>query len=98
MERSADGRRSFIVTTYAAFWTRYEGMLPQHRHYYEILRQGWPCHLYFGSATPPCVFTNHPPPGRHLLESQFWVKAQLKSIGVFASFSRHQLSMLAMQH
>ena len=51
MERSADGRRAFIVTTYAAFWARYEGMLPQHRHYYEIIRQGAPCHLYFGA--PP---------------------------------------------
>ena len=49
MERSADGRRAFIVTTYAAFWARYEGMLPQHRHYYEIIRQGAPCHLYFGA-------------------------------------------------
>ena len=51
MERSGDGRRAFIVTTYAAFWARYEGMLPQHRHYYEIIRQEAPCHLYFGA--PP---------------------------------------------
>ena len=48
VERGADGKRSFIVSTYAAFWARYQGMLPQHRHYYEIIRQGWPCHLYFG--------------------------------------------------
>ena len=57
MERSADGRRAFIVTTYAAFWARYEGMLPQHRHYYEIIRQGAPCHLYFG--VPPCTQSMH---------------------------------------
>ncbi len=55
VERGADGKRSFIVSTYAAFWARYQGMLPQHRHYYEIIRQGWPCHLYFGmtSASAP---------------------------------------------
>lgn len=50
VERSADGKRSFLVSTYRAFWARYQGMLPQHRHYYEIIRQGWPCHLYFGEA------------------------------------------------
>ena len=50
MERGADGKRSFLVTTYAAFWARYQGMLPQHRHYYEIIRQNWPCHLYFGAS------------------------------------------------
>ena len=51
MERGADGKRSFLVSTYAAFWARYQGMLPQHRHYYEIMRHGWPCHLYFGMPT-----------------------------------------------
>ena len=49
VELGADGRRCFIVTTYAKFWQRYSGMLPQHRHYYEIIRQDWPCHLYFGA-------------------------------------------------
>jgi hypothetical protein len=48
-ETGPDGRRCFMVTTYAKFWQRYSGMLPQHRHYYEIIRQGWPCHLYFGA-------------------------------------------------
>ncbi|KAK9830391.1 hypothetical protein WJX72_011482 [[Myrmecia] bisecta] len=47
VEHDVSGRRSFIVSTMDEFWKRYSGMLPQHRHYYEIIRQGWPCHLYF---------------------------------------------------
>lgn len=70
MERSADGRRAFIVTTYAAFWARYEGMLPQHRHYYEIIRQGAPCHLYFGALSlhSSCVPCPDKWPPAHLME------------------------------
>lgn len=60
VERGADGKRSFIVTTYAAFWARYQGMLPQHRHYYEIIRQGWPCHLYFGMIPANLPWPTHP--------------------------------------
>jgi hypothetical protein len=29
------------------FWRRYRAMPPDSRHYYEILREGMPCHLYF---------------------------------------------------
>lgn len=60
MELGADGKRSFIVSTYAAFWARYQGMLPQHRHYYEIIRQGWPCHLYFGKLISLRPLTQKP--------------------------------------
>ena len=62
MERGADGKRSFIVSTYAAFWARYQGMLPQHRHYYEIIRQNWPCHLYFGMTPTSVPFLIYPFP------------------------------------
>ncbi|KAK9844115.1 hypothetical protein WJX81_004810 [Elliptochloris bilobata] len=45
-ERSG-GSRTFSVATPAEFWRRYCDVLPQHRHFYEIIRQGAPCHLYF---------------------------------------------------
>lgn len=48
VEMGAQGRRRFLVTSYPQLWRRYRDMLPQHRHFYEIVRQGWPCHLYFG--------------------------------------------------
>ncbi|EFN56160.1 hypothetical protein CHLNCDRAFT_51806 [Chlorella variabilis] len=47
VEYGQDGKRRFIATSRAEFWRRYLDMLPQHRHYYEIIRQGAPCHLYF---------------------------------------------------
>eukprot|EP00887_Chlorella_sp_A99_P007573 scaffold28.g7573.t1 len=46
-ETGPEGRRRFLVTRYAVLWARYVDMLPQHRHFYEIIREGWPCHLYF---------------------------------------------------
>ncbi|CAL8468734.1 g8274 [Coccomyxa elongata] len=46
-ERGPEGKRCFIATTLEAFWKRYRDMLPQHRHCYEIIRHGYPCHLYF---------------------------------------------------
>ncbi len=49
-ERGPEGKRCFIATTLEAFWKRYRDMLPQHRHCYEIIRHGYPCHLYFGAA------------------------------------------------
>ena len=53
VERGPEGKRSFIVTSYAKFWERYRDMLPQHRHYYEIIRERRPCHLYFGERHKP---------------------------------------------
>lgn len=50
-ERGPEGKRCFIATTLEGFWKRYRDMLPQHRHCYEIIRHGYPCHLYFGAAT-----------------------------------------------
>ncbi|KAL4448454.1 hypothetical protein ABPG75_005673 [Micractinium tetrahymenae] len=47
VEVSTEGKRKFIATSRELFWKRYRDMLPQHRHHYEIIRQGRPCHLYF---------------------------------------------------
>lgn len=49
-ELSYTGKRKFLVTSYVEFWRRYNAMPPLHRHYYEIIRQGSPCHLYFGEC------------------------------------------------
>lgn len=46
VEVSASGARRFVVTGYPEFWRRYEAVPPPGRHHYEIIRQGWPCHLY----------------------------------------------------
>ncbi len=43
------GARTFLAATPAEFWRRACDVPPQHRHFYEIIRQGWPCHLYFGA-------------------------------------------------
>ena len=51
VERNESGKRSFIVSTYEEFWRRYQDMLPAHRHHYEILREGLPCKLYFGTLS-----------------------------------------------
>ncbi|KAL6768087.1 hypothetical protein ACKKBF_B37745 [Auxenochlorella protothecoides x Auxenochlorella symbiontica] len=47
METSGDGKRRFLVSTVTNFYRRYSDMLPHHRHYYEIIREGQPCHIYF---------------------------------------------------
>lgn len=46
-ELTSDGKRRFIVASPNEFWRRYKAMPPGSRHYYEIIRQGRPCHLYF---------------------------------------------------
>ena len=50
-EHNSTGKRSFIVTTYSKFWQRYQEVLPDHRHHYEIIQEQTPCHLYFGKAS-----------------------------------------------
>ncbi|KAL3137732.1 hypothetical protein ABBQ38_004998 [Trebouxia sp. C0009 RCD-2024] len=47
VEHDASGKRSFLVSSYDGFWHRYRDMLPDHRHYYEIIQDSYPCHLYF---------------------------------------------------
>ncbi|GBG82877.1 hypothetical protein CBR_g36403 [Chara braunii] len=41
------GQRRFLVTTYEEFWRRYNHMAPDHRHHYEIIREGCACVRYF---------------------------------------------------
>ncbi|CAD7705337.1 unnamed protein product [Ostreobium quekettii] len=39
--------RSFIGATYMGMWKRYRGTSMHQRHFYEIVRDRRPCHLYF---------------------------------------------------
>lgn len=48
MELDETGKRKFLAASVDELWARYGDMLPRHRHYYEIIREGRPCHLYFG--------------------------------------------------
>ncbi|CAH8279408.1 unnamed protein product [Arabidopsis lyrata] len=41
------GQRRFLVSTYEEFWNRYKSMDPRHRHHYEVIQEGLPCHMYF---------------------------------------------------
>ncbi|CAN8302132.1 unnamed protein product [Cochlearia groenlandica] len=41
------GQRRFLVSTYEEFWKRYKSMNPRHRHHYEVIQEGLPCHMYF---------------------------------------------------
>ena len=47
VELPSTGTRRFVTCSYPEFYRRYASMTPKHRHYYEIIRDGWPCHLYF---------------------------------------------------
>ena len=40
------GRR-FVGATYLGVWKRYRSQSVHQRHFYEVIRQGHPCHLYF---------------------------------------------------
>jgi hypothetical protein len=53
-ETSADGRRKFIITTPSKMWAVYQQLKDSERHYYEIIREGRPCHLYFGGCVLHC--------------------------------------------
>ncbi|XP_018472379.2 uncharacterized protein LOC108843646 isoform X1 [Raphanus sativus] len=41
------GQRRFLVSTYDEFWNRYNSMDSRHRHHYEVIQEGLPCHMYF---------------------------------------------------
>ncbi|KFK26881.1 hypothetical protein AALP_AA8G305600 [Arabis alpina] len=41
------GQRRFLVSTYEELWKRYKSMDPRHRHHYEVIQEGLPCHMYF---------------------------------------------------
>ncbi|KAL5567885.1 hypothetical protein UlMin_024460 [Ulmus minor] len=42
-----NGQRRFLVSTYKEFWKRYKIMNSKFRHHYEVIQEGFPCHLYF---------------------------------------------------
>lgn len=46
-ELNAHGKRSYVVASRANFWRRYRTLHPPFRHYYELIRTGEPCNLYF---------------------------------------------------
>lgn len=39
--------RRFVVATYCGIWRMLRHKRCGFRHMYEVLRQGWPCNLYF---------------------------------------------------
>ena len=46
LELDSSGRRSYAVASLSDFWRRYKQLPASHRHYYELIRSGMPCHLY----------------------------------------------------
>jgi len=46
-ELESNGSRKFLVSSYVEFWRRYKDIPLKFRHFYEIIREGWPCHAYF---------------------------------------------------
>ncbi|XP_050225138.1 uncharacterized protein LOC126674696 [Mercurialis annua] len=42
-----NGQRRFLVSSFKEFWRRYKIMDPKFRHHYEVIQEGFPCHLYF---------------------------------------------------
>lgn len=46
-ELESNRSRKFLVSSYVEFWRRYKDIPEKFRHFYEIIRQGWPCHAYF---------------------------------------------------
>ncbi|XVF53526.1 hypothetical protein PTKIN_Ptkin05aG0106000 [Pterospermum kingtungense] len=41
------GQRRYLASTYKEFWKRYKTMDSKLRHHYEVIQEGFPCHLYF---------------------------------------------------
>lgn len=39
--------RKFLATSYVELWRRYKDVPTKFRHFYEIIREGCPCHAYF---------------------------------------------------
>jgi hypothetical protein len=46
-EVDRQGKRKFFVTTYDECWRRLVDTPQGSRHLYEVVREGWPCYLYF---------------------------------------------------
>lgn len=43
----APGGRRFLLCSFSQFWARYLRLDLRDRHFYEIIRESTPCHLYF---------------------------------------------------
>eukprot|EP01083_Nonionella_stella_P059719 156298_1 len=41
------GKRNYLATNYIHFFKKYKSMKPSDRCYYEVIREGFPCKLYF---------------------------------------------------
>ena len=46
-EIGKEGKRKFIVTTYKEFWYKLNRVDPEKRNFYELIREGCACKLYF---------------------------------------------------
>lgn len=46
-DKTAQGKRRYLVARKDDFWNTYRKMEMTERHYYEIVREGVPCRLYF---------------------------------------------------
>ena len=46
-ETSSQGQRRFAAAPATTFWLTYSKLEPSQQHWYEVIREGWPCHLYF---------------------------------------------------
>lgn len=46
MEKNGSGARTYVVATREDFWRRYRTLPSTFRHYYELIRAEYPCHLY----------------------------------------------------
>ena len=55
METSRDGKRTFIATSYGEFWRRYKQTTGAQKVYYEVIREGSPCHLYYDLEFPKAL-------------------------------------------
>ncbi|GMF27903.1 unnamed protein product [Phytophthora fragariaefolia] len=46
-ESADNGKRRFLVSSFAEFWKNYKSTRADQRHVYEIILEGTPCRLYF---------------------------------------------------
>ncbi|KAH7488358.1 hypothetical protein PRIC1_007526 [Phytophthora ramorum] len=46
-ESAGNGKRRFLVASFAEFWKNFKKTRADQRHVYEIIREGVPCRLYF---------------------------------------------------
>eukprot|EP00698_Gefionella_okellyi_P026312 TRINITY_DN996_c2_g1_i1.p1 TRINITY_DN996_c2_g1~~TRINITY_DN996_c2_g1_i1.p1 ORF type:complete len:502 (-),score=60.13 TRINITY_DN996_c2_g1_i1:432-1937(-) len=49
---NSSGKRTFIATSRRHFWVKYKDLFPHERCYYEVIRNGIPCRLYFDLEFP----------------------------------------------